>query len=301
MKKFLSAAALLLSLVLVRSAVAQDLMDLLGEDEKPTIDYTYATFKATRIVNGQSIENPPNGGLIFTISHHFGTLNSGAYELWGLDQANIRFAFEYGINDWLAVGVGRTSVNKVFDGSLKIKLLRQSTGLRNMPVSVSYWTNIALTSLHWQEPERDNYFSSRLQYAHQLLIARKFGSRVSLQLTPTYIHRNLVETTQDQNDVFAVGAGGRVKLTNRLAINGEYFYLLPGQTAEDFYNSFSIGIDLETGGHVFQIYLTNSRGLIEEQFIAQTEGSWLEGDIHIGFNINRTFQLKKPKHATPTP
>ena len=293
MTKTLSALFLLSLLAGHFKAGAQDLMDLLNEGEEPRTEYTYATFKATRIVNGQSIENPPNGGLIFTISHHFGTLNSGAYEFFGLDQANIRFTFEYGINDWLSVGVGRTSVNKVYDASAKVKLLRQSSGLRNMPLSVSYWGNVAVTSLRWQEPERTNYFTSRMQFAHQLLIARKFGNRFSLQLTPTYIHRNLVETTEDQNDVFAVGAGGRIKITNRLAVNGEYFYLLPGQTADDFYNSFSIGIDLETGGHVFQIYLTNSRGLIEEQFIAQTEGSWAKGDIHIGFNINRTFQLKK--------
>jgi hypothetical protein len=134
-----------------------------------------------------------------------------------------------------------------------------------------------------------------MQYAHQLLIARKFTQGISFQLTPTYIHRNLVETVDDQNDVFAIGAGGRVKITKRMAINAEYFYLLPGQTADDFYDSFSVGLDLETGGHVFQIYLTNSKGLIEEQFIPATEGSWAKGDIHIGFNIHRTFQLKKPK------
>jgi opacity protein-like surface antigen len=277
------------------SAWAQDLLDLLEEDEAQTTEYAYATFKATRIVNGQSIENPPNGGLTFVISHHFGRINEGWYEFFGLDQANIRFGFEYGINDWLAVGIGRSSVAKTYDGSLKVKIFRQSKGLRNMPVSLSYWTNVAITSLKWQEPERTNYFTSRMEYAHQLLIARKFGNSLSLQLTPTFIHRNLVETIEDQNDVWAVGAGGRVKVTNRLSVNAEYFYLLPGQTADDFYNSFSVGIDLETGGHVFAIYLTNSQGLIEEQFIPKTDGTWGKGDIHIGFNINRTFQLKKKK------
>lgn len=274
---------------------SQDLMDLLAEDEEKTIDYTYATFKATRLINGQSIELPPKGALNFVISHHFGTLNSGWYDFWGLDQANIRFGFEYGINDWLAVGVGRTSVKKTYDASLKAKLLRQSTGARNMPFSMTYFTNVAITSLKWQDPERTNYFTSRMEYVHQLLLARKFGSKVSLQLMPSYIHRNLVETVADQNDVFAIGAGGRIKITNRMAVTGEYYYLLPGQTADDYYNSFSIGIDLETGGHVFQLYLTNSQGLIEEQFIANTTGDWFNGDIHLGFNINRTFQIVKQK------
>lgn len=295
MKRFLLTITLLFSLLYTQSGRAQDLMDLLEEGGDQTTEYTYATFKATRIINGPSIENPPNGGLIFTISHHFGRLNSGAYEFFGLDQANIRFGFEYGINNWLAVGVGRSSVNKTYDGSMKVKFLRQSKGLRNMPVSVSYWANTAITSLHWQEPERTNYFTSRMEFAHQLLIARKFGNSISLQLTPTFIHRNLVETVEDDNDVWAIGAGGRFKLTNRLSLNAEYYYLLPGQTADDFYNSFSLGFDLETGGHVFQIYLTNSQGLIEEQFIPKTTGEWGKGDIHIGFNINRTFQLKKPK------
>lgn len=273
----------------------QDLMDLLDEDESTKTEFTYATFKATRVVNGQSIELPPKGALNFVISHHFGRVNLGAYEFFGLDQANIRFGFDYGFTDWLSVGIGRTSVRKTYDGSVKVKILRQSKGNRNMPVTLTYFTNMAITALKWQEPERTNYFTSRMEYLHQLLIARKFGSHVSVQLMPTFIHRNMVETIDDQNDVFAAGAGGRVKITNRVAITGEYYYLLPGQTADDFYNSFSIGIDLETGGHVFQIYLTNSQGLIEEQFIPATSGRWGKGDIHLGFNINRTFQIVKNK------
>ncbi len=271
-----------------------DLMELFG-DEPETTEYTYATFKTTRICNGQSIENPPNGNLIFIISHHFGRINEGWYEWFGLDQATIRFGFEYGINDWLAVGFGRNSLYKTFDGFTKIKLLRQSTGKKVMPVSVSYFGNVTISSLKWQYPERKNYFSSRMQYANQLLIARKFNKWLSLQLTPTHIHRNLVPTNEDQNDVFAIGAGGRFKLTNRLSLNTEYFYLLPGKTADDYNNSFTIGLDIETGGHVFQIYATNSQGLIEEAFIAGTTGSWGDGDIHIGFNITRTFVIKKPK------
>jgi hypothetical protein len=134
-----------------------------------------------------------------------------------------------------------------------------------------------------------------MEYVNQLLIARKFGQRISIQLMPTFIHRNLVETIEDQNDVWAIGAGGRIKVTNRLAITGEYYYLLPGATADEYYNSFSVGLDLETGGHVFQVYVTNSQGLIEEQFIPATTGDWFNGDIHIGFNINRTFQIVKSR------
>lgn len=272
---------------------SQDLMDMLGEDEAEKTDYTYATFKATRIINGQSIELPPKGALNFVISHHFGAINSGAYEFFGLDQANIRFGFDYGITDWLSVGIGRSSVRKTYDGSLKVKILRQSSGAKRMPVTLTLFANTAITSLKWQEPERTNYFSSRMEYAYQILLARKFGSRLSLQLMPTLIHRNLVETIEDQNDVWAIGAGGRMKVSNRVAVTAEYYYLLPGKTADDFHNVFSVGVDLETGGHVFQLYLTNTQGLIEEQFIPMTDGDWLDGDIFLSFNINRTFQIVK--------
>jgi len=272
---------------------AQDLMDMLNEDESSKTDYTYATFKATRLINGQTIELPPKGAMNFVISHHFGAINSGAYEFFGLDQANIRFGLDYSFTDWLSVGVGRSSVNKTFDGSIKAKLLRQSTGAKKMPLTVTLFANTSIISLKWQEPERTNYFTSRMQYAYQLLIARKFGSRLSLQLMPTLIHRNLVKTIEDQNDVWAIGAGGRIKVSNRVAVTGEYYYVLPGKTADDFENVFSLGVDLETGGHVFQIYLTNTQGLIEEQFIPMTDGSWLDGDIFISFNINRTFQIVK--------
>jgi len=294
MKTQISFITLLLTM-LASMASAQDLMDMLNEDEAPKTEYTYATFKATRIINGQSIEIPPKGALNFVISHHFGAINSGAYEFFGLDQANIRFGFDYGVTDWLSVGIGRSSVRKTYDGSVKLKLLRQSSGAKNMPLTMTLFANTAITSLKWQDPEQTNYFTSRMEYAYQLLLARKFGSRLSLQLMPTMIHRNLVETIEDQNDVFAIGAGGRFKVSNRVAITGEYYYLLPGKTADDYYNTFSIGVDLETGGHVFQLYLTNTQGLIEEQFIPMTDGNWLDGDIFLSFNINRTFQIVKKK------
>jgi len=164
-----------------------------------------------------------------------------------------------------------------------------------MPVSISYFGNIGINTLKWQDTTRTDYFSSRLTFVNQLLIARKFSSAVSLQLTPTFIHRNLVETAADDNDVWALGAGGRFKLSKRISLNLEYYYVLSKQTAKDFHDSFTVGFDIETGGHVFQLFFTNSRGIIEQHFIPRTTGDWLKGDIHFGFNISRTFVLKKPK------
>ena len=293
-KKCIFLCLAILFIASARVSSQDDLMDLFGEEE-PNTEFAYATFKTTRISIGQSIENPPNGNLIFVVSHHFGTVNQGWYEFFGLDQATTRIGFEYGINDWLGIGIGRSTLYKTFDGFVKVKVLRQSSGAKRMPLSVSYYGNTAISTLKWQDPERTNYFTSRMSYAHQILIARKFSNALSFQLMPTLIHRNLVENEIDQNDVFSIGAGGRAKISNRVSVNAEYYYLLPGQTADDFYNTFTIGFDIETGGHVFQLFATNGRGAIEQYYIAQSSGSWLNGDIHIGFNITRVFTIKKPK------
>jgi hypothetical protein len=272
-----------------------DLMDLLDDEAESTI-YETATFKTTRLVLGQSIENPAPGVLIFLIQHHFGRVNTGAYEFWGLDQATIRIGLEYGINEWLAVGVGRNSYKKTFDGFVKGKILRQSTGAKNMPLSLSYFGSTSLNSLKWAEPERENYFSSRLAFTHQLLIARKFNSGFSFQITPTLVHKNFVPTEEDSNDIFAVGFGGRAKLTNRISFNAEYWYVLPDQiVSEPHDNALSIGFDIETGGHVFQLFFTNADPIFESGFITETTGKWDKGDIYFGFNISRVFTIVKPE------
>ncbi|HRY97709.1 MAG TPA: DUF5777 family beta-barrel protein [Bacteroidales bacterium] len=271
-----------------------DLMALLGDDA-PQQDLAYATFKTTRVVNGQSIENPAPGVLLFIISHHFGTLNTGPYELFGLDQSTIRFGLEYGLNDHLALGFGRSSWEKTYDGFLKLKLLRQQTGKRNIPLSLSWFSSVALNSLKWQDTERENYFSSRLSYVHQLLMARKFSPGLSLQLSPSIIHKNLVPAAIDKNTAFALGIGGRAKLTQRTAFNFEYFYLLPDQYVNSVNNSLSLGFDIETGGHVFQLHFSNSKPMFERGFITETQGKWSRGDIFFGFNITRVFTMRKPE------
>ncbi|MFW5975015.1 MAG: DUF5777 family beta-barrel protein, partial [Bacteroidota bacterium] len=175
-----------LLLYAANSFAQDDLMDMLGDDE-PATEYTFATFKSTRVISGQSVENPDEGVLQFVVSHHFGRVNQGAYDLFGLDQATVKLDFQYGITDRLAVGVGRSSYQKTFDGFVKYKILRQSTGVEKMPVTFSYVAGADLNSLKWQHPERDNHFSSRISYFHQLLLARKFSEDLSLQLTPTVI------------------------------------------------------------------------------------------------------------------
>jgi len=287
--------AFLVFLIPVGIFAQDDLMNLLNKNSPKEINFATATFKSTRIMNGHSIEKMPPGQLDFRISHRFGTINSGAYEFFGLDQSNVHFSFEYGILPWLMVGVGRGTYEKTFDGFTKLTILRQSSGASVMPVSVSVLSSIALKSVKWLDQTRTNYFSSRLSYVGQVLIARKINQGFSVQLTPSYVHRNLVATELDPNDLYAIGAGGRMKLTKRISLNAEYYYLANPKTymSQQVYNPLSIGIDLETGGHVFQLIFTNSLAMIEKGFIGETTGSWLKGDIHFGFNISRVFTLKK--------
>jgi Membrane bound beta barrel domain (DUF5777) len=272
-----------------------DLMNLLNDNTANTINYTSATFKSTRVMNGHSVERMPPGQLDVRFSHRFGLVNTGSYEFFGLDQANVHFSLEYGIFKWLMIGAGRGTYEKTYDGFAKFTLLRQSTGAVEMPVSVSVFSSIAVNSLKWSDPERKNYFSSRLSYVWQVLVARKLNQSFSVQLTPSYVHRNLVATELDPNDLFAIGAGGRMKLTKRISLNAEYYYVANPKAymSQTIYNPLSIGVDIETGGHVFQLLLTNSVSMIEKGFIGETTGQWRKGDIHIGFNISRVFTFKK--------
>jgi hypothetical protein len=289
--------SILLSLTAIGVFAQDDLMNILNDNTPKEINYTTATFKSTRIMNGHSIERMPAGQLDVRISHRFGTINSGAYNFFGLDQSNIHLSLEYGISKWLMIGIGRGSYEKTFDGFAKFTVLRQSTGAKEMPVSLSIVTSAALKSLKFTDQTRTNYFTSRMAYVAQVLVARKISQALSVQLTPSYVHRNLVATELDPNDIYAIGAGARLKITKRVSLNGEYYYVANPKTylSQQIYNPLSLGFDIETGGHVFQLFFTNSLGMIEKAFIGETTTSWTKGGIHFGFNISRVFTLKKPR------
>jgi len=280
-------------------ANSQDLDKLLETESQTGKNYETAAFKASRIINGHSVAQMKAKHLDFRISHRFGELSGGAYELFGLDQATIHLSFEYGLKDWLMLGVGRSNLLKTYDGFIKLRLLRQTAGSNNIPVFLSYMGSTEVITNKWTNPDRDNQFSSRLAYVHQLLIARKFNKNLSLQLSPTLVHKNLTPTANDHNDLFALGGGGRYKVSNRIAITAEYFYAFrSGEVSVDYPNSLSLGVDIETGGHVFQLMLTNSQAMREGGFIwGENNGNWSDGGIHFGFNVSRVFSLDKNRNA----
>ena len=294
--KFLFSLVFITAMLVSAVHAQEDLLALIDKDVKPVTDYTAATFKTTRIVIGQSIELPPQGNMLFLITHHFGAINTGYENLFGLKQATIRLGLEYGITNWLGIGAGLNTERNTWDGFVKAKILRQSTGARRMPLTIDFFANTAIYTTKWADPDRTNYFTSRITYAFQLMLARKFGNILSLQITPSLVHKNLVPTSEDKNDIFTLGAGGRIKVSNRVSINAEYHHLFSGQVVSTkAYDSFSLGVDIETGGHVFQIFLTNSYGEYEQTFLTETQGKWSNGDIFLGFNINRMFTIVKPK------
>ena len=259
-------------------------------DVEVPVEKVKAGFKTTRVMNGHSFENVAKGVLDFKINHRFGTLNGGFYDLFGLDQAYQKMSFDYGVSDRFMVGVGRASFGKVYDAFGKYKILWQTSD-NKMPVSLLYYTSINVKTLKWQDPNRENYFSSRLAYTHQLILGRKFNENFSMQLSPTLVHRNLVATKAEKNDVFALGFSGRQKLSNRLAFTWEYFLVPKGQLASNFKNSLSLGFDIETGGHVFQVHFTNSTSMVDQGFICETTNSWGNGGVHFGFNVSRVFNV----------
>jgi hypothetical protein len=279
------------------TVLAQD--DLLKEldDSKTETDKTIATFKGTRIINGHSIETKPASTLEFIFSHRFGPINDGWYEMYGLDQAFVRLGLDYGITDNLSVSIGRNSVNKTVDGYFKYKFISQQKGAKNIPFTATFLGG----SAYQLSPRRNSDIApdykniDRISYTGQLLIARKFTSELSLQIMPTFVHKNAVDQSFEKNNQFALGAGGRYKFTKSMAFTAEYYHNLSFTDNTPYQNVLGFGFDIETGGHVFQLVFTNSIGLTERAFITETTDNFFDGDIHFGFNVTRTFQFKREK------
>jgi hypothetical protein len=294
---------------------AQDTTDLMSQLEKNPnqINYTTATFKSTRVISSHSVENIGKGVLDVRILHRFAPLNTGIYNFFGFDQASMRMGFDYGITNNIMIGIGHSTWQKTYDGLLKIKLLRQSTGAVNMPFTLSFLSTIAIrTDLAKQDhiipnvPRRiHTTFGDKTSFTEQLIIGRKFSNKFSLQLMPTYIfNHNKIDSVNKytfnrdslvygpkRKNTAAIGIAGRLKVSKRIALTAEYYYQF--NKPDNVYNSLSFGIDIETGGHVFQLHFTNSNGMTEKSFIADTDDKWKYGYIRFGFNISRVFNIGK--------
>jgi len=279
--------------ILISPLISQDdLLEMLDDDPNKS-EFVESAFKGTRVVNAQSLEIPKPKILQFMIQHRFGSIENGFYDLFGMDYATIRFDFHYGLTDRLSIGIGRSSLNKIYDMFLKIKLIRQTSGSKSFPFSVLFYSDIGIDTKRKPEiyPSVKDNFSNRLLYVNQFIIGRKFSRNLSLEILPTLLHRNLVPTNDDDHDQASIGIAGRFKLSNRISINADYFFPI-GDRNDNYKNSLAIGIDYETGGHVFQVMLANSQGPYEYTFIENANGDFSSGILYLGFNISRSFTLK---------
>lgn len=271
----------------------EDLLGLLEAEMKPSREIIDATFKSTRVINCHSVERMQAGDLDFRVAHRFGMLKGGLDEFFGLDESSSHVSLELGITDWFMVGAGRATYDKMFNGFVKLSPLRQAKGKWPVPLTVSLYFSAMSTNKTYPDPSWEVDRLHRMSYCTQVLIARKFTPWLSLQVSPTWVHKNMVALPEDPNRLFALGIGGRLKFTPRTALTVEYFKvydreLISGPTR---YNPLSVGLDIETGSHVFQIFLTNTFAILENGFISETTRSWSKNEIHLGFNITRVFTL----------
>jgi len=288
-------------LFLAFSAFAQDdLLQMLEDEQGPQTEYAFATFKGTRVINLQSNELPAKGEGQFLILHRFGSFNDDYfYNFFGLNVAEVRLTLDYSPLEWLNLGAGYASATpRTYDGFAKYRIMRQSKGEVNFPVSITGYSGLFYTAERFTDALPRNQ-SERFNYVHQLIIARKFSQNFSMELVPALTHLNLVETAADNNDVISLGIAARYKFTQQHAISVEYIHPLNPNSFVDlaegvqqnYQGALSIGFDIETGGHVFQLFFTNSRAVAEPFVFTRTPGSWMDGDIHFGFNISRMFNI----------
>jgi hypothetical protein len=292
-----------------------DLLSLVGDSNaRPANEKVYATFKTTKIVNLQSTESVKKGELDFRVTHRFGDMavKGGEHTLFGFDQASdIRLSFDYGISDKLAIGIGRSKFREVVDFSTKYRFLEQTTN-NKIPLTMSFYGSLGINAqslpnfyagTDWGKEKR---FIHRFTYFSQLILARKINKYISAELLGSYLHRNFIKgeintknQAEETNDLVSLGAAARVKITRRMCLLADYVYTFSkfrqDNVATPFYAPFGLGLEIETGGHVFHITWTNAESILENNFIPNTRSSWSSGQFKLGFNISRAFVVYKPK------
>lgn len=250
-------------------------------------DHEIAVFKALKIVNFESTKMVPKNHLYFVVSHRFGSIKSGIGDFFGLDQALTRLEFVHGLTDGIGIGISRSSFERTYGGSLKLRLVRQANN--GPPFTLALMNTVLLNGAL----DRDNLpgleFKHRLSYGVQALISRKMNKNLSLELIPTFFHDNLVSLDGQDNSQYALGLGGRYKISNRVSFNADYGIHLNRVENSPFKNPLSVGIDIETGGHVFQLHFTNAQPMNVNNFLGQATGDWGKADIYFGFNLLRIF------------
>jgi hypothetical protein len=297
--------ATVLILLMANNLFAQnDLLKMMEEEAPSKPTPVFATFKSTRLVNLHTNEQMKAKHLDFRIQHRFQPMQIdkenvyGLYNMFGIDGAVMRLGLEYGVTDKLMLGLGRSNIGKTYDLMAKYKILQQTRGKKSMPISVNYFGNIGINTLEFSDKTRNNFFTSRLSFVNQIIITRKFNDYLSVAISPSMVHQNLVENKSQSHDIYALGLGASIKISRSARFNFEYIPRLNARNEKKlngtlFYDAFAFGLDIETGGHVFQLHFTNGAGLIEQQFISQNTNKITLNSLRFGFNLSRVFSLEK--------
>ncbi|WP_140485462.1 DUF5777 family beta-barrel protein [Flavobacterium sp. GSA192] len=274
---------LLLFLLPLASFSQEDLLK--GIDTISGKEKVSAAFKGLKIVNLESTKLAAKGDLYFIVAHRFGSVKDGFEGFFGLDNANTQLKFVYGLTDWLTISGARSEL--AYDFSTKYTLFNQTTD--GFPVSIAGFTSLAINNTLKESLYPKLTFDDQFTYVQQLLISRKYSEKLSLQLAPTLFHENFVDNAEQDNTQYAIGIGGRYKLSKRWSLNIDYAAHLNRASNSVYKNPLSIGFDLDTGGHVFQMHFTSSQGIHEAGYLGQTTGDWAKGDVFFGFNLLRVF------------
>jgi len=260
--------------------------DLLKSLDSTQVEDTYstATFKALQLVTLQTTKMAAKKEFYFVVSHRFGSVKDGFDSFFGLDNATTKLGGIYGVTDWLSVSLSRHTLNKMYETGLKYRMARQSD---NFPVDIVGYSVADINTFLEKEQYPRLEFKDRMTYVQQLLISRKIGQKLSLELVPSFIHKNLYNPDIERDNQFSFGGGGRYKITKRLSVNLEYMHNF--DKPEFYKNPLSVGLDVETGGHVFQLIFTNSQSMSESGYLTNAGGDWGKGDFFFGFNLYRVF------------
>ncbi|MBC7607520.1 MAG: hypothetical protein H7199_11280 [Burkholderiales bacterium] len=258
---------------------------LAGLDSVPKNQKVESAFKAIKIINIESTKVAGKGDLYFIVAHRFSSVKDGFEGFYGLDNAVTQIKFLYGLTNWLTLGAARSE--QAYDFSAKYRL--QSQIENGFPVTIVAFNSLAFNNTLKESNLPKLKFEDRMTYVSQILISRKISQKLSLELAPTYFHENFVENDFQDNSQYAIGLGGRFKLTKRLSINMDYAAHLNRAANSIYKNPLSVGVDIETGGHVFQMHFTSSQGIHEAGYLGHTTGDWTKGDVFFGFNLSRVF------------
>jgi len=263
-----------------------DLLEDIDSESRDT-SYVIAAFKGLKVVNFESTKLVYKNEFTLVVSHRFGSIENGFDTFFGLDNAVTRLNFIYGITDDFNIGVSRSSFLKVYDVTVKYRLKRQEKN--GFPFTIVGFNALLINTALDKQNLPFLEFKHRLGYTAQFLISRKINTDFSLELAPTFFHDNYVAIDEQKNSQYALGFGGRYKLGKRWSINADYGWHLNRANNSPYKNPLSIGFDLETGGHVFQMHFSNAQAMNSNGFLGQAEGNWSDGNIYFGFNLSRTF------------